>query len=112
MDGNGASDLIVGASHLDVSTVDGIQSDAGRIYFLLVALDPKLCQAHSHPLDNISISGSGGYLVDRATGKPEIIPLSLPAGGNEVTYRISTLGDGLPRQFDQRFTLVDQPVAM
>ena len=96
-DGNGVDDLVV----FDAAAGE----DAGRVYFLYGA--GESFQPHDPmtgiplsvtDLANVSVPGSGSFLINRGTGGPEVFdnggqPFFL-AVGEEQWFRFSTLGDG------------------
>ena len=74
---------------------------AGKVFVIPGARSDSLppnVENVAPPISNHSISGSGDYLVNLATGSPYLTPEvgSRNALSNNAWYRFTTLGDGLP----------------
>ena len=96
LDADGLDDLIVGASSA-TGTLNSVRSIAGRVFVIEGAR--KQVQIPNDGIDvltNRTITGSGDYLVDRATGQPESFTRSLSGSQSEKWFKFTTLGDGLP----------------
>ncbi len=105
VDQDGIDDLFIGAPF--ASTVGAtVLERAGRVSFV-----PGTPSRVALPDDDLvvdvvnrTVSGSGDFLVDRATGNPIVfrrtaeddLRFTLAAGELEKWYRFTTLGDGLP----------------
>ena len=105
--GDGLSDLITGARFADVSSGSGLSIDAGRSFTVTGSAQRGTLPSQYSILANSSVSGSGDFVVDRATGQPARFPEQLNPSApdsryvltpsqSERSYRLSTLGDGLP----------------
>lgn len=95
-DDDGLNDLVVGAALAD-GLIGQAKPDAGKLYFISGARrTAALPTTGIVELSNTSVSGSGEFLVDRATGQPENFGVTLPAGKQEQWFRFTTLGDGQP----------------
>ncbi len=106
-------DLVLGAALVDTFR-NGVKQRAGRVYVIEGKQD-NLLPSGLQPdiLTNRTITGSGEYVVDRATGRPFVFQdednddngmldtdfYTLAMGQNERWYRFTTLGDGLPGNY-------------
>jgi len=98
INGDRVDDLLVGGGHADATaTVPAVLGDAGKIYAIHGKARALEMPAEFVELGNREITGSGFYLVDRGTGRPE--PFSIGEDftlepGEVKWYRFTTLGDG------------------
>jgi carbonic anhydrase/acetyltransferase-like protein (isoleucine patch superfamily)/Leucine-rich repeat (LRR) protein len=100
LDGDGVADLLVGA--VDASgQIGGERAEAGRLYLAQGSPErfPLPGPDDREVLGTRTVTGSGTYLVDQATGRPERFEETLAAGVAERWFRLSTLGDGWPDHF-------------
>jgi len=107
LDGDRLDDLVVGAAGANVTTTEVIPA-AGRAYVIYGASSQAALPADATQIGNRSFTGSGFFLVDNGTGRPEEFqdapgatdPLfTLNTGEVEQWYRFTTLGDGMPGNF-------------
>ncbi len=70
-------------------------SRAGRVY-AASGKERVIEVGPAETLTNRTVTGSGDYLVDRATGAPEKLAATLPAGQSQQWFKFTTLGNGLP----------------
>ncbi|HEX2474911.1 MAG TPA: SdrD B-like domain-containing protein, partial [Lacipirellulaceae bacterium] len=97
LDGDGIHDLV--ATAFDANTViDGtFVPIGGKVYVIYGSRAPgNLPNSGIQPLSNFNVSGSGDFLVDRATGQPEMFDVEIDARKVEQWFRFTTLGDGQP----------------
>jgi ELWxxDGT repeat protein len=106
LDRDGLADLVVGAAGADVAGTTPASS-AGTLYvfrgsrlaFILPSNETAI------PLENHTVTGSGDFLIDRGTGRPELFQgmdingdgqddFVLQVGQSDRWYRFTTLGDG------------------
>lgn len=94
---DGLHDLVIGAAGVD-STLANPMSNAGGLYVIYGARGsgPLPGVDDFIELANFNVSGSGDFLVDRATGQAEVFHAQLAANQSEQWFRFSTLGDGRP----------------
>jgi len=108
LDGDRRDDLLAGAPHADVFS-GGPMGDAGKVYFIYGA-PPRidLSDVQADTLTNLTVTGSGDFLDDPATGRPEVFTdqdfdddgtidtarYTLAAGQEYRWYKFTTLGDG------------------
>ncbi|MEX0585445.1 MAG: LamG domain-containing protein, partial [Pirellulales bacterium] len=97
VDMDGLDDLIVGAASADNVLANPLV-DAGKVHFIYGKRRPGSLPDSDDvtPLANFSVSGSGDFLVDRATGQPALFDSQLAAGQAEKWFQFTTLGDGEP----------------
>jgi len=115
LNGDRIDDLVLGGG----STVEGTTGPAlthGRSAVILGHRAPSPITDGFIVLENTSVPGSGSFIVDRGTGRPEVFddagdPFSLADG---ALLRFTLLGDGRPgdairmlTQDDARFDLID-----
>ena len=87
---DGRSDLLVGATYADV--VDGtLKIDAGRVFVIHGTPPQANLPGKFDVLANRTITGSGDYVVDKATGQPASFERSLPLTADESWFRFTTL---------------------
>jgi len=81
--GDGTDDLLIGSHRL------------GRVYLARGGRVQVALPDTTELLTNRTVSGSGDYLVDDATGEPLTFDRALPAGQAEAWFTFTTLGDGM-----------------
>jgi ELWxxDGT repeat protein/VCBS repeat-containing protein len=93
LNGDGIHDLLIGAAGAS-GVIDGIVPDAGRIYVVPGA--PALFDLPDvfDFLANLTVTGSGDFLVDEGTGRPAEFTSGFAPGESERWFRFTTLGDG------------------
>ncbi len=97
LNGDRFDDLIINSAQATSTT--GI-SGAGRIYAVYGA--PRSLELPTSAiidLENFSVPGSGSFVVNPETGRPEVFtnagnPFSLASATDEKWFRFTTLGDG------------------
>ena len=94
LDGDGFDDLLATAINANTVIDGSLVPAAGKIYVIHGSPAPQALPAQIQPLTNLTVTGSGAFLVDRATGQPEDFDLSLSDGQAEQWYYFTTLGDG------------------
>ncbi|MEQ1828966.1 MAG: LamG-like jellyroll fold domain-containing protein, partial [Pirellula sp.] len=95
---DGRSDLLVGATYADV--VDGsLKIDAGHVFVIHGTPPQTGLPSKFGVLANRTITGSGDYVVDKATGQPATFVRPFSANADENWFRFTTLGDGLPGNY-------------
>jgi len=103
LDGDGVDDLVVGAANADISS-PSLLDKAGRIY-AVYGSPSRLTPPGSSQWEliaNRTITGSGDFLVDRGTGKPDVFAdaggsttFTLePGNRSQLWFKFSTLADG------------------
>ncbi|MCX7893546.1 MAG: PA14 domain-containing protein, partial [Burkholderiales bacterium] len=106
LDGDRIDDLVVGAPGADVVT-DRVISAGGKLLVIYGASSKAALPPTAQVLANRTVTGSGDFLVDNGTGRPEVfqdppgtpdnkIRFSLLEGEAERWYKFTTLGDGQP----------------
>jgi len=93
LNGDGIDDLLIGAAGAS-GVIDGIVPQAGRVYVVPGA--PELFDLPDvfDFLANLTVTGSGDFLVDEGTGRPYEQAGSFAPGESERWFRFTTLGDG------------------
>ncbi|MFO7664410.1 MAG: hypothetical protein R6X18_17710, partial [Chloroflexota bacterium] len=113
LNGDRLDDLLIGAAGANsVTTI--LTPGAGKMFVVYGASTPPDLPPGDQIVDltNLTITGSGDYLVDRGTGRAEIFKndfdgdgeidttdFTMAAGMSERWYRFVTLGDGQPGTF-------------
>ncbi|MEO1995763.1 MAG: VCBS repeat-containing protein, partial [Planctomycetaceae bacterium] len=97
---DGYDDLLAGAATFDATT-GTVADQAGRLYVLYGSGNPSVLPTdHVEILANRVVTGSGEFVVNRATGRPEqFAPGNLDTTARENWYQFTTLGDGLPGNY-------------
>ncbi|MCA9048123.1 MAG: VCBS repeat-containing protein, partial [Planctomycetaceae bacterium] len=97
---DGFDDILVGAAGFDVTT-DRVAADAGRVYVIYGSGDRSILPTDGvETIANRSVSGSGDFVVNKATGSPDVIQQgTLGPVQPEQWYRFTTVGDGLPGNY-------------
>ncbi len=96
IDGDQIDDLVF--SNAQATSSSG-NASAGRLYVVRGAYTKtQLPTSGVTDLENFSVPGSGSYLVDRSTGRPQLFnnagaPFTI-ATGQVQWYRFTTMGDG------------------
>ena len=113
LNGDNLDDLLIGAPGANRSTTS-LTPGAGKLFVIYGASTPPNLPPGDQIVDltNLTITGSGDYLVDRGTGRAEIFrndfdgdgvidttDFTMSAGASERWYRFVTLGDGQPGSF-------------
>ncbi|RLB87788.1 MAG: hypothetical protein DRH10_08615, partial [Deltaproteobacteria bacterium] len=113
LDGDRIDDLIMGASEAD-GFIGSVKADAGRLYFIYgINRVVAMPESGYDVVANRSFTGSGDFLVDTGTGRPDVFTdldlnkdgvldscrFVLPLGQSEHWYRFTTLGDGQPGNY-------------
>jgi len=93
LNGDGVHDLLIGAAGAS-GVIDGIVPEAGRVYVVPGA--PALFDLPDvfDFLANLTVTGSGDFLVDEGTGRPAEFSSTFAPGESERWFRFTTLGDG------------------
>ena len=106
LDRDGIDDLVIGAPGANVITTEVIPA-AGKVFAVYGASVHANLPANAQEIGNRSLTGSGFFMVDNGTGRPEAFmdapttpsaqrKFTLLAGESERWYRFTTLGDGMP----------------
>ena len=100
LNADGIDDMLLGASRADAFT-GGLLDEAGKVFAVYGSRTPKDVPESFEPLENYTVSGSGGFVVDAGDGKPVTFDLTLDqdAPDGEQWYRFTTVGDGLPGDY-------------
>ncbi len=98
LDADGIDDLLAIAANATTFVDEAFVPNGGKAYILYGSREAGHLPAPGDvtALANFGVSGSGSFLVDRATGQPETFNLQLEAGQAERWFRFTTLGDGQP----------------
>ncbi|MEQ1825436.1 MAG: LamG-like jellyroll fold domain-containing protein, partial [Pirellula sp.] len=93
LNGDRISDVVIAAAHAE--SLDQI-AKAGVLYVAGSNATRVALPTNFDVLENISVAGSGSFLVDRGTGVPESFSvLAISAQVIEKYFQFSTLGDGM-----------------
>ena len=110
---DGLDDLLIGAAGADRVTTS-LTPAAGKLFVIYGASTPPELPPGDQIVDlvNLTVTGSGDFLVDRGTGRAEMFQndangdgiidttdFTLNAGTSDRWYRFTTLGDGQPGSF-------------
>ncbi|HNH36345.1 MAG TPA: hypothetical protein PK375_10545, partial [Rhodocyclaceae bacterium] len=113
LNGDRLDDILIGAPGANAVTTI-LTPGAGKLFVVYGASTPPNLPPGDQIVDlsNLTITGSGDFLVDRGTGRAEIFKndfdgdgdldtedFTLAAGMSERWYRFVTLGDGQPGSF-------------
>ncbi|HYW78385.1 MAG TPA: hypothetical protein VE890_02375, partial [Thermoguttaceae bacterium] len=113
INGDGLDDILIGAPGANAVTTL-LTPGAGKLFVAYGAATPPALPPGDQIVDltNLTITGSGDYLVDRGTGRAEVFKndfdgdgdldttdFTMVAGMSERWYRFVTLGDGQPGTF-------------
>ncbi len=109
LDGDRISDLSIAATF--AASTSGLAA-AGRVYSLSGQRRQVALPTNTAILANRTITGSGDFLADRATGVPEVLAGKINENKTELWYKFATLGDGLPGNSLQLASLPDKPLAI
>ncbi|KKL71189.1 hypothetical protein LCGC14_2097400, partial [marine sediment metagenome] len=96
LNGDRIDDLVAAASGA-VTLFDDRDPLTGKVYVIHGARTPGELPKYFNELSNRSITGSGNFLVDRGSGKPQTFEKGFASNGpmaTELWYRFTTLGDG------------------
>ncbi|MCW5626673.1 MAG: FG-GAP repeat protein, partial [Burkholderiales bacterium] len=106
IDSDGNDDLLIGARGADFIT-ESVVPGAGKLFVGYGSSTPPSLPAQDQIIDllNLTVAGSGDYLVDTNTGRPEVFEsldingdgiddFVLQSGESQKWYRFTTLGDG------------------
>ena len=95
LNGDRIDDLVIGAG-LDRSATGGVQG--GKIYTIYGTRERVSLPTVFETLENVSVPGSGSYLIDRGTGRPELFQDGdkpfVSNASQDRWFQFSTLGDG------------------
>lgn len=98
---DGRADLLMAASGARGLPSRNTPTNAGRVYLALGQRKLGTISVDAEPLTNRTVTGSGDYLVDPATGQPVRFDGQFAPGQTEQWYQFTTLGDGLPGNYLQ-----------
>ncbi|HMB74382.1 MAG TPA: FG-GAP-like repeat-containing protein, partial [Gammaproteobacteria bacterium] len=93
LNNDGVDDLLIGAGNAN-GVVEGLLPEAGRVYVVEGASRLFDLPAVFDILANLTVTGSGDYLVDEGTGRPAEFSSAFAPGTSERWFRFTTLGDG------------------
>ena len=96
LNNDGIEDLAVGTYVPAGATGD----DTGRVHLIYGSRPRIAIPTAFDTLENVSVPGSGSFVANRGTGRPELFPggdltYTFEPGTNERWFQFSTLGDGI-----------------